>query len=248
MPPGPEGAGRAVTPNRSAAATPAGRRHRDAGGTAARPAVTPTPEDAPAPRPRRPEGAARAVTLRPEDAARAGPPLLEVTDLAVRFGPVRAVDGVSLRLAAGPFGLGLVGESGSGKSTIGRAVVRLVAAAGGQIRFEGKDVAALRGRALKEYRRAAQIVFQDPDNSLDPRMRIGASVAEPLIAHRIVARRRAAGRAPRAAGRGGARSGARRAGTRISYPAGSASASRSPGRSASSRGCWCWTSRPVPST
>jgi oligopeptide/dipeptide ABC transporter ATP-binding protein len=70
-----------------------------------------------------------------------------------------------------------------------------VAAAGGQIRFEGKDVAALRGRALKEYRRAAQIVFQDPDNSLDPRMRVGASVAEPLIAHRIVARRRAAGRA-----------------------------------------------------
>jgi len=74
-------------------------------------------------------------------------------------------------------------------------VVRLVAAAGGQIRFEGQDVAALRGPALKQYRRAAQIVFQDPDNSLDPRMRIGASVAEPLIAHRIVARRLAAGRA-----------------------------------------------------
>jgi peptide/nickel transport system ATP-binding protein len=123
------------------------------------------------------------------------PALLEVTDLAVRFGPVRAVDGVSLRVAAGPFGLGLVGESGSGKSTIGRAVVRLVAAAGGQIRFEGKDVATLRGAALKQYRRAAQIVFQDPDNSLDPRMRIGASIVEPLIAHRIVARRLAAGRA-----------------------------------------------------
>ncbi len=103
---------------------------------------------------------------------------------------------MSLRLTAGPFGLGLVGESGSGKSTIGRAVVRLVAAAGGQIRFEGKDVAALRGSALKQYRRAAQIVFQDPDNSLDPRMRIGASVAEPLIAHRIVSRRLAAGTGP----------------------------------------------------
>ena len=124
-----------------------------------------------------------------------GTPLLEVTDLAVRFGPVRAVDGVSLRLAAGPFGLGLVGESGSGKSTIGRAVLRLVAVAGGQIRFEGKDVAALRGPALKQYRRAAQIVFQDPDNSLDPRMRVGASVAEPLNAHRIVGRRSAVGRA-----------------------------------------------------
>jgi len=122
-------------------------------------------------------------------------PLLEITDLAVRFGPVRAVDGVSLRLADGPFGLGLVGESGSGKSTIGRAVVRLVKVAGGQIRFEGKDIAALRGPALKAYRRAAQIVFQDPDNSLDPRMRVGASVAEPVNAHRIVARRLAAGRA-----------------------------------------------------
>jgi oligopeptide/dipeptide ABC transporter ATP-binding protein len=122
-------------------------------------------------------------------------PLLEATDLTVRFGPVRAVDGVSLRLAKGPFGLGLVGESGSGKSTIGRAVVRLVKVTGGEIRFEGRDIAALRGPALKAYRRAAQIVFQDPDNSLDPRMRVGASVAEPLNAHRIVARRLAAGRA-----------------------------------------------------
>jgi oligopeptide/dipeptide ABC transporter ATP-binding protein len=122
-------------------------------------------------------------------------PLLEVTDLAVRFGPVRAVDGVSLRLDGGPFGLGLVGESGSGKSTIGRAVLRLVKVASGQIRFEGKDVTALRGPALKDYRRTVQIVFQDPDNSLDPRMRVGASVAEPLIAHRIVNRRLVTGRA-----------------------------------------------------
>jgi len=157
--------------------------------------VTATPEDGARAETATPEGATRALTPRSDNTARAGPPLLEVTDLAVRFGPVRAVDGVSLRLPAGPFGLGLVGESGSGKSTIGRAVVRLVAAAGGQIRFEGQDVAALRGPALKQYRRAAQIVFQDPDNSLDPRMRIGASVAEPLIAHRIVARRLAAGRA-----------------------------------------------------
>ena len=116
-------------------------------------------------------------------------PLLEITDLAVRFGPVRAVDGVSLRIDPGPFGLGLVGESGSGKSTIGRAVLRLLPAAAGQARFEGTDVASLRGRALKEYRRAAQIVFQDPYNSLDPRMRIGASIAEPLAAHRMMPRR-----------------------------------------------------------
>jgi oligopeptide/dipeptide ABC transporter ATP-binding protein len=188
MPPGPEGSVPAAprTPE-GAAAAPA------AGGAA--PAAAATPDGATRAVSPRPERPGRAVSPGPEGAGRAVPALLEVTDLAVRFGPVQAVDGVSLRVAAGPFGLGLVGESGSGKSTIGRAVVRLVAAAGGQIRFEGKDVAALRGPALKKYRRAAQIVFQDPDNSLDPRMRIGASLAEPLIAHRIVARRLAAGRA-----------------------------------------------------
>ncbi len=115
--------------------------------------------------------------------------LLEIRDLAVRFGPVRAVDGVSLDIAVGPFGLGLVGESGSGKTTIGRAVLRLVPAAAGQILFEGADVGALGGRALKDYRRAVQIVFQDPDNSLDPRMRVGAAISEALTAHRIVPRR-----------------------------------------------------------
>src|SRR5258708_35654684 len=83
----------------------------------------------------------------------AGRPLLELADLTVRFGPVRAVDGVSLEIAPGPFGLALVGESGSGKTTIGRAVLRLVAVSGGRILFEGSDVTALRGRALKAYRR-----------------------------------------------------------------------------------------------
>ena len=122
-------------------------------------------------------------------------PMLEVRDLSVRFGPVRAVDGVSLQLAAGPFGLGLVGESGSGKTTIGRAVLRLARISGGQIRFEGADLATLRGRALQDYRRAAQIVFQDPDNSLDPRMRVGTSIREALGAHRMVPRRQSAGRA-----------------------------------------------------
>jgi oligopeptide transport system ATP-binding protein len=122
-------------------------------------------------------------------------PLLEIGDLSVRFGPVRAVDGVSLQLAAGPFGLGLVGESGSGKTTIGRAVVRLAPVSGGQIRFEGTDIGTLRGRALRAYRRAAQIVFQDPDNSLDPRMRVGGSLREALAAHAVVPRGQAAGRA-----------------------------------------------------
>ncbi len=108
------------------------------------------------------------------------PPLLQISNLTVRFGPVLAVDGVSLDVAAGPFGLGLVGESGSGKSTIGRAILRLVRTSGGSIKFAGKDVGSLRGAALKAYRRQAQIVFQDPDNSLDPRMPINATIAEVL--------------------------------------------------------------------
>ncbi len=122
------------------------------------------------------------------------PPLLRLSDLRVRFGPVRAVDGVSLDIAAGPFGLGLVGESGSGKSTVGRTVLRLLRSSGGSIVFDGADVGSLRGAALKAYRKDAQIVFQDPDNSLDPRMRIAETISEPLRAHRVVPRRAVAER------------------------------------------------------
>jgi oligopeptide/dipeptide ABC transporter ATP-binding protein len=124
----------------------------------------------------------------------AGRSLLELAGLTVRYGPVLAVDEVSLEIAPGPFGLALVGESGSGKTTIGRAVVRLAPVSGGRILFEGADITALRGPALKAYRRAAQIVFQDPDNTLDPRMRVGGSIAEALAAHGIAARRQAAER------------------------------------------------------
>ena len=113
--------------------------------------------------------------------------LLVVRDLRVNFGPVRAVDGVSLEIGRGPFGVALVGESGSGKTTVGRALLRLVAAAGGTIAFEGQDVLALRGPQLRAYRRAVQIVFQDADNSLDPRMRIGATIGEVLAAHGLAA-------------------------------------------------------------
>ena len=116
------------------------------------------------------------------------PPLLRIADLTVRFGPVLAVSGVSLDVPAGPFGLGLVGESGSGKSTIGRAILRLVRAASGTITFDSKDVGSLHAAALKAYRRDAQIVFQDPDNSLDPRMRIGTTIGEALRTHDIVPR------------------------------------------------------------
>jgi oligopeptide/dipeptide ABC transporter ATP-binding protein len=114
--------------------------------------------------------------------------MLEVHDLEVRFGPVRAVNRVSFSIPKGPFGLGLVGESGSGKTTIGRALVHLVPLAGGSIALDGQDVDALGRGAMRNYRRTVQIVFQDPDGTLDPRMRIGAAVAEVLSTHGIVPR------------------------------------------------------------
>ena len=114
-------------------------------------------------------------------------PLLEVEELVVEFGPVRAVDGVSFRLPAGPYGLALVGESGSGKTTIARALMRLVPATSGAIRLDGSEVVGS-SRALRAYRRDVQIVFQDPTTSLDPRARIGSTIAEPLRAHGIVPR------------------------------------------------------------
>ncbi|HVY62134.1 MAG TPA: ATP-binding cassette domain-containing protein [Planctomycetota bacterium] len=121
-------------------------------------------------------------------------PLLEVRDLRVDYGRFRAVDGVSFEVAAGET-LGLVGESGSGKTTIGRAVLRLVEPAAGSIRFEGEDVLALRGAALRALRRRLQVVFQDPFGSLDPRMRVAAIVAEGLAIHAIGPRAGRRGRA-----------------------------------------------------
>ncbi len=113
---------------------------------------------------------------------------LEARDLHVRFGRVRAVDGVSFSVPDGPFGLGLVGESGSGKTTIGRALMRLVPAESGEILLDGTDVLRLRGAEMKRYRRAMQIVFQDPDSTLDPRMRVGDAVAEGMLAHGLMPR------------------------------------------------------------
>jgi oligopeptide/dipeptide ABC transporter ATP-binding protein len=114
--------------------------------------------------------------------------LLEVRDLEVRFGPVRAVDGVSFDLPPGPFGLGLVGESGSGKTTIARAVLRLLPVDGGLVLVDGGDVHGLDRAGTRRYRRTVQIVFQDPDGTLDPRMRVGEALSEVLAAHRVVAR------------------------------------------------------------
>ena len=100
---------------------------------------------------------------------------------------VRAVDDVSFTIAPGET-FGLVGESGSGKTTTGRCLLRLIEPTAGEIRFKDMDVRALSARDLRRARRHFQIVFQDPYSSLNPRMRVGATVEEPLIIHKVGSR------------------------------------------------------------
>ncbi|MGE5171167.1 MAG: dipeptide ABC transporter ATP-binding protein [Rudaea sp.] len=137
-------------------------------------------------------GAARAHDVRP---------LLSVRRLTTRFdvrsgffGRVRrrvhAVENVSFDLAGGET-LALVGESGCGKSTTGRSLLRLVDIAGGSIEFEGRDIAKLPDDALRRVRRDIQMIFQDPFASLDPRLTVGFSVAEPLYVHGVAKGREA---------------------------------------------------------
>ncbi len=120
-------------------------------------------------------------------------PLIEVTDLKKHFpirkgllrnvvGHVFAVDGVSFSINAGET-LGLVGESGCGKSTVGRVVLRLIEPTSGAIKVEGKDIVGMPRGDLRPLRKRMQIVFQDPFSSLNPRIRVGDIVGEPLMVH-----------------------------------------------------------------
>ena len=128
-------------------------------------------------------------------------PLLRVRGLTTRFDVrggffsrvrrrVHAVEQVSFDLAAGET-LALVGESGCGKSTTGRSLLRLVDIAGGSIEFGGRDIARLPAEALRPVRRDIQMIFQDPFASLDPRLTVGFSIAEPLYVHGIASGRAA---------------------------------------------------------
>ncbi len=120
-------------------------------------------------------------------------PLLEVRDLEVAFDlpgqlfrparRLRAVDGISLDVRSGET-LGIVGESGCGKSTLGRTILRLIEPTGGTVRWQGRDLAGLDPRAMREVRRDLQIIFQDPVAALDPRMTVEQIIAEPLVTFR----------------------------------------------------------------
>jgi len=100
------------------------------------------------------------------------------------IGYVRAVDGISFSIPRGKT-LGLVGESGCGKTTTGRVILRLIAPTSGRVVFDGREIFALSERELRNVRRDMQIIFQDPYGSLNPRMTVGAMLAEPILVHHI---------------------------------------------------------------
>jgi peptide/nickel transport system ATP-binding protein len=110
-----------------------------------------------------------------------------IESLVGRESFIKAVDDVDLIIKSGET-LCLVGESGSGKTTLGKAILRLVEITDGKIFFKGEDIHLFKGEKLKLFRRKAQMIFQDPYTSLDPRMRIGDQVKEPLEIHEIGSR------------------------------------------------------------
>jgi len=132
-----------------------------------------------------------------------GPALLEIEDLrswhplpSLPWQPrwIKAVDGISLRLRAGET-IGLVGASGCGKSSLCRALMGLAPVRGGRVRLEGRDLLTLRGRQLQRARRRIQMVFQDPLACLNPQMKVGEAVADPLLIHGLAGRSEARQRA-----------------------------------------------------
>jgi oligopeptide/dipeptide ABC transporter ATP-binding protein len=127
-----------------------------------------------------------------------GEPLLEVRDLKKHFavgsgllgrkpGHVKAVDGISFTIHRSET-LGLVGESGCGKTTTSKLILAAEEPTAGTIEFEGRSLATLTGKELMDYRRKVQVVFQDPYSSLSPRLRVGAIIGEPIVAHERLSR------------------------------------------------------------
>src|SRR5712691_2110518 len=120
----------------------------------------------------------------------ANDPLVRVRGLVKHFpvadsdDVIRAVDDVSFEIIRGET-LGLVGESGCGKSTAGRCLLRLIEPTAGEITFDDRDVTKMGARELRELRQEMQIIFQDPQASLNPRMKVGDIIAEPLVIHQI---------------------------------------------------------------
>ena len=126
--------------------------------------------------------------------------LLEVRDLRTHFKTgtkgiifgigaikqtVRAVDGVNLSIKKGET-LGLVGESGCGKSTLGYTILQLETATSGDVYYDGQKLTGLGGKEMRPFRQRMQIIFQDPQAALDPRMTVGQAVGEPLVVHGVV--------------------------------------------------------------
>jgi oligopeptide/dipeptide ABC transporter ATP-binding protein len=116
-------------------------------------------------------------------------PLLDVIELSKSFTlkggrQLQAVDRVSFTLTQGQT-LGVVGESGCGKSTLGRLILRLMEPSGGSVRFKGQDLTLIPPERMREMRKHLQVIFQDPQGALDPRMTVGRLIEEPLVIHRL---------------------------------------------------------------